>query len=395
MTLPTNLKHVTTNTAWDVMDKQVLSNAVILEGEELEVTRGYLVISDGVVKKISEGSPPGRATNMKHGFILPPFINAHTHIVDSIAKELYLGKTQPKVVGPSGEKFKALNSHPNRDLIAATSATLQDMLRTGTLAHCDFREGGIAGIGLLKQIPPTPVKSIALGRPTNFKEFQRVLDKADGVGLPSLDAFDPDELIEISRRTRRARKLLAVHVAETKRAQETSVKYSGWSEVQFAVELDSSFVVHATHATEQDFALLKKKRIPVVFCPRANNLLSVGTPPIHLALAAGTRFCFGTDNAMICQPNMLGELSFAWACLRGSTPSAGSNEARALLKAATVEPIKLFDLPWKPIEEGEKATFMVLTRGNNLLNISDVYAGLINRARADNIRAIYANGKVI
>jgi len=42
-----------------VVDKQVFSNAVILEGEELEVTRGYLVISGGVVKKIcvEDGQP--------------------------------------------------------------------------------------------------------------------------------------------------------------------------------------------------------------------------------------------------------------------------------------------------------------------------------------------------
>ncbi len=377
------------------MVKQVLSNAIILEGEELDVTRGYLVISDGVVEKISEGSPPGGATNLKHGFILPPFVNAHTHVIDSIAKELYIGKTQPEVVGPSGKKFEALSSRPIKDIVAATRATLQDMLHTGTLAHCDFREGGATGVSLLKQLSLTAMKSIILGRPSNFREFPRVLDRADGVGLPSLDAFGPDELKEIAQQTHHANKLLAVHVAETKAAQKTSVEQIGAGEVERALELNPSFVVHATHAVAQDFSLLRKKGVPVVFCPRANNLLSVGSPPIHLALAARTGFCFGTDNAMVCQPNMFEELSFAWACLRGSIASAGSDEARELLRAATVEPIKLFDLPWGPIAKGERATFMVLARGDNLLNLSDVYAGLINRARSDNIRAIYANGEII
>ncbi|RLG56367.1 MAG: hypothetical protein DRN83_04250 [Hadesarchaea archaeon] len=377
------------------MNRKVFSNAVILEGDDLELTRGYIVVRNGIVEKIAEGSPPGRATDIKHGFILPPFINAHTHIVDSIAKERYLGKTQSKVVGPSGEKFKALNSSPLKDIVTSTTATLRDMLRTGTLAHCDFREGGIAGIGIIKQLPHTPVKSIVLGRPTDLKELSKVLDRGDGIGISSLDAFEPDELLEIARQTRHAKKLLAVHVAETKKAQEISMRYSGWSEVKLAVELGSSFVVHATHATKQDFALLRKKRVPVVFCPRANSLLSVGSPPLHMALMAGVRFCLGTDNAMVCQPNMFEELSFAWASLRGSTPSAGSEEARSLLRAATVEPIKLFDLPWTPIKEGERATFMILARGDNLLNISDVYAGLVNRARPDNIRTIYVNGKLI
>lgn len=375
--------------------KQVLSNAVILEGEELEVTRGYLVIRDGVVKKISEGSPPGRAIDLKQGFILPPFVNAHTHVADSIVKELYLGKEQPRVVGPRGAKFRALSSRPLKDVILATRATLHDMIRTGTLAHCDFREGGATGVDLLRRVSPALVKSIILGRPSNFKELPKVLAKADGVGLPSLDAFAPDELGEIASRTRRAKKILAVHVAETATAQEASARETGRSEVERALELGPSFVVHATHATEEDFSSLRKEKVPAVFCPRANSLLSVGVPPIHLALRAGVRFFFGTDNAMACQPNMFEVLSFAWACLRRADPTAGSDEACKLLKAATVEPAKFFDMPWGPVTEGGPATFVVLARGNNLLNLSDVYSGLVNRARADNIQAIFVSGKIV
>lgn len=66
-----------------------------------------------------------------------------------------------------------------------------------------------------------------------------------------------------------------------------------------------------------------------------------------------------------------------------------------MLKAATVEPAKLFGLPWSGITENGKATFLILAKGENLLNISDIYAGLVNRARADNIRAIYMNSKII
>ena len=373
----------------------MFSNAVILEGEELEVTRGYLVVNDGVIERISEGSPPARAMDLKHGFIMPPFVNAHTHVVDSIVKELYLGKTQPEVVGPEGEKFKALGSRPLKDIVTATCATLQDMLRTGTIAHCDFREGGETGVELLRKVSPAPLKSIILGRPLNFRELPRILAKADGVGLRSLNAFSGDELAEIARQTSRANKLLSIHVAETKAAQDASLKSKGVSEVERALELNPTFIVHATHASEQDFSLLQKKDAPVVFCPRANNILGVGSPPIHLALAAKTRFCFGTDNAMVCQPNMFEELSFAWACLRGTKTSAGSDEAREFLKAATVEPAKLFNLSWRGIAEGGKATFAILARGGNLLNISDVYAGLVNRARTDNLRAIYVNGKII
>jgi len=366
------------------MSQRVLSNATIFEGEELEVTRGYLVIRDGIIIKISKGSPSGRSTDLKRGFILPPFVNAHTHVADSVAKELYLGRTQQEVVGPGGEKFRALGSHSRSELLASVRATLQDMLRTGTLAHCDFREGGVKGVELLREASHKAVKSIIMGRFSTLEELNVVLKKSDGIGLPSLNAFDEKILRSITNQTRRAKKLFSIHVAELKSARD---------EVERALELRPSFIVHATHANKEDFVSLQKNDVPVVFCPRANSLLGVGTPSIHLALSTNVRFCFGTDNAMVCQPNMFEELSFAWACLRRADPTAGGEEARKLLQAATIEPLNLFNLPWGPVEEGGSATFMVLTRGNNLTNLTNVHSGLVNRARADNIRTIYSRGK--
>ncbi len=368
------------------MVKRVFSNATILEGEELDITHGYLVVHDGLIEKISEGSPPGRSIDLKRGFILPPFVNAHTHIADSVAKELYLGKAQPQVVGPNGEKFRVLNSRSRSELLASIRATLQDMLQTGTLAHCDFREGGAKGVRLLREASHKAIKSIIMGRPSTLEELDAILAKSDGIGLPSLDAFDDEGLRSIAKRTKRAKKLLSVHVAEVASAR---------SEIGRALRLHPSFIVHAIHAYEEDFASMRKDDVPVVFCPRTNSLLGVGAPPINLALATDARFCFGTDNVMVCQPNMFEELSFVWSCLRQVDTSAGSEEARRLLQAATVEPLKIFDLPWGSVREGGGATFMLLARANNLANLTDVYAGLVNRARADNVRAIHVDGKMI
>jgi cytosine/adenosine deaminase-related metal-dependent hydrolase len=375
--------------------KQILTNAVLLEGDELEVTRGYLVIRDGVIEEIGEGVPSKRGKDLKHAFILPPFVNAHTHIADSVAKDIYLERTQPQVVGPDGAKFRELHSRTKSEVIAAVCTTLEDMLHTGTLAHCDFREDRLAGVKLLHRASNPSINSIILGRPSTPDELDEILRASDGIGLPSLEEFEPTVLKRIARRVSAAKKIFAVHVAETADAQRASISSTGKSEVKRALELDPSFIVHGTWATEEDFDAIGRAGVPVVFCARANNLLGVGVPPIHLALATGAKFCLGTDNVTVCQPNMFEELSFAWACLRRANSGAGGEEARELLRAATVEPQRLFDLPWGPIQKGSPATFMVLARGQNLLNLTDVHAGIVNRARADNIREIYRNGKII
>ena len=374
------------------MVRQVLSNAVIFEGDELELTRGYLVIRGGVIEEIGEGSPSKRGVDLKHSFVLPPFVNAHTHLADAVAKELYLGRSQPQVVGPRGAKFRELKG-AGRELIGTIRTIINDMLRSGTLAHCDFREGGLAGVKILQRASTTSVRSVILGRPSKLSELNDLLRMCDGVGLPSLDAFEPSVVKEIARNVRKAGKILSVHVAETEEAQRLSFKKTGKGEVERALELRPSFVIHSTWASDRDLLMLKKARIPIVFCARANSLLGVGIPPILKAMRSGVKFCIGTDNAAVCQPDMFGELSFDWACMRRVDSGVGDEEARELLCAAMVEPLKIFDLPWKPLQEGAPATFLVLSKGHNLVGLKNVHAGLVNRARADNVSAILVDGK--
>lgn len=353
------------------------------------------MIEGGEIKEISEGSPQRRAVNLKGGFVVPPFINAHTHVVDAVAKELYLGRNQPQVVGPQGVKFQALERSALAQRIEATKATLHDMLATGTLAHCDFREGGVNGVNFLRGITQSPLTSLVLGRFSKEEEIPELLSISDGLGIPSLASFSEEVLERASAAAREAGKFFAVHVAENPIEMLIFKKKHHRSELEQALKLRCTFVVHATHCSKEELLKLKTHNMPVVLCPRSNSLLGVGVPPINLVLETGTEFFFGTDNAMLCQPDMFDEISFAWRCLRRENTGAGSEEARALLSAATVKPLNLFKLSWGPIEEGQRATFLILARKSNLLYLSDVYAGLVNRARADNIRAIYFNGKII
>jgi len=374
------------------MPQVVLHNATILEGKDLEPVDGYLVIRNGVIEGIAEGAAPRRGVDLKHGFILPPFVNAHTHLADSAIKELYLGKSQPEVVGPSGAKFRAY-SKPLKVVIDAMRTTLLDMLHTGTLAHCDFREGGIAGVRLLKRASLPHIQSFVLGCPNGETEVRKLLDVSDGIGIPSFDYLKPAALARASRLARSSGKLFAIHAAETLDAQRGSITETGETEIQRALDLSSSFIVHATWSTEDDLKLLKRARVPIVLCPRANSLLGVGVPPLNKILELGVPFYLGTDNVTVCQPDMFEELAFTWACLRRYATKAGGEEALSILGAATVEPLTFFGQEGI-VEEGRAATFLVLARGHNLFNLANVHAGIVNRARADNLRAIYVGGKV-
>lgn len=371
------------------MSERTFENAVILAGEDLEVVEGYLRIQDGLIEEIGEGAPPEATDDLKGAFVLPPFVNAHTHIGDSVQKDLYLGRGQNEVVGKGGEKFKVLEESSDEEKIEAMRESLSEMKSSGTLAHCDFREGGLGGVRLLARAENKFVKSLILSRPTSEDNIEDLLVESNGVGIPSLDFLAGEKAKRIVEEASKAGKILSFHVSETKADHENSIQITGETEIRRALKFDPDSLIHGTWATREDLKSIKSADVPLVLCPRSNSLLSVGLPPIKQALEEGVELWLGTDNTTVCSPNMFRELSFAWSVLRLQSRGAESREARELLKAATVNPTDDLDLPFGPLEEGNNATFMVLSRGRNLRRCKDPWVGIVNRAGVGNIKTIH------
>jgi cytosine/adenosine deaminase-related metal-dependent hydrolase len=67
-----------------------ITNASLLLGRELEyVEQGYIEIENGKIRSTAAGSykGSGKKLDAKGFMVIPGFINAHTHIADSIGKE--------------------------------------------------------------------------------------------------------------------------------------------------------------------------------------------------------------------------------------------------------------------------------------------------------------------
>ncbi|KXB08659.1 hypothetical protein AKJ56_00690 [candidate division MSBL1 archaeon SCGC-AAA382N08] len=368
---------------------RIFKNALIFSGNELELVEGYMKIEDGVISEIREGKPEESGVDMGGAFILPPFVNAHTHLGDSIEKDLYIGKKQPEVVGSRGEKFKALNKSSDVDKIRAIRESLHDMKESGILVNCDFREGGVQGANLLKESKIEGLKTLTLSRPSRGESVDDLLSKSDGVGLSSIDSVSGGKMEEVSEKCFEQNKLLSFHVSETQPAHDRSIKNTGRTEIERALDFDPSFLVHATWAGRDDLKLLRESDVPLILCARANSLLSDGIPPVKEALEENLELWIGTDNVTVCAPIILQELSFLWSILRLQTDEAGREDARELLKAATVNPLNDLGMSFNSLREGEKAAFVVLSKGNNLQDCKDPYVGIVNRARVDNVEMVY------
>jgi cytosine/adenosine deaminase-related metal-dependent hydrolase len=295
--------------------------------------------------------------------VLPAFVNAHTHIGDSIAKEAGEGLSLEELVAPpDGLKHRLLGEASQDELVAAMRRSLSYMARAGTAAHVEFREGGVEGVEAIERAgADSPVESVVLGR-----ETVAAMERADGFGASG--ANDADFDVERNA-TRRAGKLFGIHAGEV---DET--------DIHPALDLDPDFLVHMVHAGDLHLDRLADSRTPVVACPRSNAATNVGLPSLR-ELAERTTVALGTDNVMLNAPSMFREME--WAAKLADLP------ATDVLAMATKNGASIADLNCGVVEPGRDAKLLALDGdSDNLSGARDVVRAVVRRATVDDVARV-------
>lgn len=354
----------------------ILKNLLIFYSQDLEPRLGYLKIKGDEITEIGEGSN-FYGIDMKKRWVLPPFINAHTHIGDSCFIERCYNLNLEECVGPKGIKHKLFEKKSREDLIQGIKNSLDIMLSCGTLAFCDFREGGKNGMVLLKEaLKYYPLNGIILGRPNGDYD---TIEYADGWGISSIRDYDREELEKMS--IKRGNKLLGIHACEL---------FS--NELMECMKYQPDFLVHLTKASEYEVDYVLKKDVPVVICPRSNLYFRLGFPPVDLLNAK--YLCLGTDNAMTNTPDILEEMRFSFRFY--SYISKRTIDPKPFLKAITINPSRVLKLDdFGPIEEGKKANLVVMNPNRELKWAKDPILGLVSRGRGEYIHQVIRNGKIL
>jgi len=232
--------------------------------------------------------------------ILPAFVNAHTHIGDSIAKEAGEGLSLDELVAPpDGLKHRLLREASHEAKVAAMARSLRYMESTGTGTFLEFREGGVKGVAALRDavagegvdFGERAIDPVVFGR-----DDPDVLSVADGYGASGARDADFDA---VRSETREAGKLFGIHAGERDA-----------DDINAAMDLDPDFLVHMVHAEPIHLERLADRGTPVAVCPRSNLVTNVGVPPIR-DLAERTTVALGTDNVMLDSPSMFREMEFA------------------------------------------------------------------------------------
>jgi cytosine/adenosine deaminase-related metal-dependent hydrolase len=341
----------------------------VLVGEAFDPVEGRVVVADGEIVRVEEA--PVESDDV----ILPAFVNAHTHIGDSIAKEAGEGISLDELVAPpDGLKHRLLRAASRDEKVAAMARTLRYMESTGTGTFLEFREGGTDGVRALRDA--------VAGEGVGFREraidpvvFGRddpdVLGVADGYGASGARDADFDA---VRTATREAGKLFGIHAGERDA-----------DDINPAMDLDPDFLVHMVHAEPIHLERLADRGTPVVVCPRSNLVTNVGVAPIR-ELAARTTVALGTDNVMLDSPSMFREMEFA--------AKLADLPAREVLRMATVNGAEIAGLNRGVIEPGKDADLLVLDGdSDNLAGARDPVRAVVRRAGAADVSRVVLGGR--
>ena len=390
----------------------ILKNISVLYGNDLKfIEKTSVQITGNTFQKISSKIKPtkNKVVNCKGLLLIPGLINSHTHIGDSIAKDIALNKSTDSKIHPVfGIKQKILRETEPKKLILFMRKSAKSMIKKGITTFVDFRESGLDGVLLIqKALSDIPIRAVILGRiefyqstsdikknipiPKSYlNQLESVLKNCDGLGISGSNENNDSVLKQLSK----TKKIRAIHCAETKQSNLKSKQITKKTESQRCMLLKPNFLVHMTYASKSDLRLVSKKIRGIVVCPRANAALAEGIPDIIQMLKMNCNVAIGTDNIMINSPDMFREMDFLWKVTMGIHQKR--IEPKKILKMATVNAGKLLGRKFGCVKEGYLADGVFIKKNNlDLDPLQNSHAAIVHRANENSIKAVMIGGKIV
>jgi len=346
---------------------EILLQGTIVYGDDFQLIEGYISIQDEIIKEVGTG----RVDADFEGIVCPRFVNSHLHLGDSAFKDPpFLPLSQ--LVGPEGLKMSLLSETPRERLIQGMRRSLAQMVRSGTYAFSDFREGGEEGIEMLEEAArDMPLLMHVFGRPLSGET--KVPEGCYGLGISSTKDHDIGIVQRMVEEARRAGKAVAIHAGEAAR-----------DDIQDALSLQPDQLVHMSRAEESDLRSVARAGIPLVICPRSNLITGSGLPNVKKMIELGITLGVGTDNVMLNSPDMFAEMHLISRALL--------HDDRQVFKMCTLNGAKIMGLDQKlgSIREGKEARVIVINKdSDNLWGSVHPLRSIVRRAEPTDILAIF------
>ncbi len=391
----------------------LIRNISLLYGKDLDyIVKTNIRISKKYIESIGEDLIPHskeKVVDCEGLLMMPGFINSHTHIGDSIGKDVGINSDVESKIHPvSGFKQRILSNSEASHLTNFIRNSCISMIRKGITTFIDFREGYMEGINILKNASSgIPIRPIVLGRINYYQDpklikkneslpkskkidLKNLIKSCDGLGISGPNEFSDSVLKYFSKQKR----IRAIHSAETKESNSISKSTTQKTETQRALLAKPNILIHMTYASKSDLLLTARNKVGIVVCPRANGALAEGIPNISLMMQTGCNLTIGTDNVMINSPDMFREMDYLWKVSMGMSKTRMS--PKSILKMATVNAANTLGNKVGTIQRNSFADCIFIEKhAIDLEPMHNPYAAIIHRASESAIRAVMFEGELV
>ena len=394
------------------------ANRDVIENGAIAVKNGEIV-AVGKSSELTKSYRAKQTIDAKGKVIIPGLINTHTHVPMSlyrgIADDLDLQDWLTKYIFPA--EAKNVNEAFVR---AGTRLGLAEFIRGGTTTFCDmyYFEDAIADetskAGVRGVLGETLIDFPAPDNKT-FDEAliytEKYVKKWQGNSLiiPAIAPHAPytvsqEHLLKTRALSDKLNAPLVIHLAEAE--TETAFieqNHKGMRPIEYVEKIgflsDKVIAAHVIQANEAELEILKRIGVGIAHNPQSNMKLAAGVAPVPMMLKMNLRVGLGTDGAASNNDLSLWEEMDTAAKLHkvfSKDPKVVSAEEAFAM--GTIGGARALHLENQigSLETGKRADVVIVDFDSlNQTPSYSVYSTLVYATKAEDVRTVIINGKVI
>jgi len=386
----------------------------VIKNDFLGIKDGYIDFID-TREEALKGFDADKIIDARNKLVMPGLVNAHTHsgmtILRNFANDLALEEWLFNNVFPVEAKLTP------EDIYWGTLLGIAEMIKSGTTTFADMYlhmeqvAKAVFEAGIRANLCRSPLKdgdgsvedSIRC-----FDYFREWNNGANGrikvyIEVHSVYLFDEDTLRTSAKVAKELNTGIHIHVQETVKECEDSIKKYGMSPAEICCETGIFDVpviaAHCVHLSERDMDIIKNKGVNVIHNPTSNLKLGSGIAKINEMLDLGINVALGTDGAASNNNlNMMEEMHIASILHKGVHRNPLLMDAPGVLKMATLNGAKAlgFEGEIGAIEKGMKADIILIdTDKPHLCPINDAVAAVVYSAQGSDVDTVIIDGVVV
>ena len=380
--------------------------------------KGGRIVAVGATAEIDRNYAAREVINATDKVVIPGLINGHTHVpmtlFRGIADDLDLQDWLTKYIFPAEAK------NVTEDFVrVGTRLGLAEMIRGGTTTYCDmyyfedaiadetFKAGvrGVLGETVI-DFPVADNKTYEEG----LAYVERFVKKWKGNALitPAIAPHAPYTVSEDHLKAARALSdrlgcPIVIHVSETKREVDDSIKAKGAPPIVYLDRIgflsNRVIAAHVVWPMANELNLLKKHGVGMVHNPQSNMKLASGVAPVPQMLKENLAVGLGTDGAASNHDLSLWEEIDTAAKLHklfSNDPKVVT--AEEAFEMATIRGARALHLEKEigSIEKGKRADLVIVDLNElNQTPFYNIYSNLVYSTKADDVRTVIIEGRVI